>query len=469
LPIRAETWGKEPHNLFAHEPLVGPTWPRLDKEHAMQGSQNAAEAIWHPAAGVSTRFGAGGVRGAVTIAGVFDDRIADAMTQGVLELLGRDVGEVWIDVLGVTQITSIAVAALLSVRRRTVRAGVRLVLVCDGGPLERILLSAGLPDAFTTVTRLPADLRGTPRAVDGDFDDTAFAQPLARATRDHSAPRDGTDLDGHPALPMIDRRVAPAARAPRPSARMSRSDRVSVLRADPDLAEGVPADRLVAAERELTAPVAMIRRGPWDGGGEMERGVGSLGLLVLEGLIVRRVGHAGGYGAELLGRGDVLRLREHPGQDVAPWFETMLHVIQPGRIAILDDGFSDRLRDHPQVAVNIVGRAMARSHLLTVSMAVAHYPRIERRLFATFWLLAQRWGTVSAEGVHLRLPLTHAILADLTASRRPSVTLALAQLERAGLLQRRGTDWVLLGSSPASLELPRVAVGAIPDLPDVGD
>jgi hypothetical protein len=67
--------------------------------------------------------------------------------------------------------------------------------------------------------------------------------------------------------------------------------------------------------------------------------------------------------------------------------------------------------------------------------------------------------------VHLRLPLTHAILADLTASRRPSVTLALAQLERAGLLQRRGQEWLLLGASPASLDVPVVAAGAVPDLP----
>lgn len=429
----------------------------------MQGSQNAAGTGWHPAAGVSSRVGAGGVRGAVTITGVFDDRIADSMTQRVLELLARDVGEVWIDVLGVTQIMSIAVAALLSVRRRTVRAGVRLVLVSDGGPVERILASAGLPNAFTTVTRPPADLRDASRTLDVDPDRGQLGQELGPAPRRALLSDDATEASDPPVVAMLGghRRGGTSAR---PKIQMTRSDRVAVLRADPDLAEGIPAHRLVQAERELTAPVALVRRGVWDGVGDLELTHGGLGVLVLEGLIVRRVGHAGGFGAELLGPGDVLRLWDHPGADVAPWFETMLHVVQAGRVAVLDDSFSERLRDHPRVVENLFGRAMARSHALTVAMAVAHYPRIERRLFATFWLLAQRWGRVSAEGVHLRLPLTHSILADLTAARRPSVTLALAQLERAGLLQRRGTEWLLLGASPDNLELPRAATAEIPRL-----
>ena len=60
--------------------------------------------------------------------------------------------------------------------------------------------------------------------------------------------------------------------------------------------------------------------------------------------------------------------------------------------------------------------------------------RVERRLKALFWHLAERWGRVSGDGVIVPLALTHRILGQLVGARRPTVSTALSELaERAGV------------------------------------
>ncbi len=48
------------------------------------------------------------------------------------------------------------------------------------------------------------------------------------------------------------------------------------------------------------------------------------------------------------------------------------------------------------------------------------------------WHLADRSGRVTPDGIHLPLRLSHDLLSDLVASRRPSVTTGLARLKREG-------------------------------------
>ena len=52
--------------------------------------------------------------------------------------------------------------------------------------------------------------------------------------------------------------------------------------------------------------------------------------------------------------------------------------------------------------------------------------------------LAERWGNVTPAGVSFDLPLTHSELGRLVGARRPSITMALAQLAAEGLLTREG-------------------------------
>jgi CRP/FNR family cyclic AMP-dependent transcriptional regulator len=113
---------------------------------------------------------------------------------------------------------------------------------------------------------------------------------------------------------------------------------------------------------------------------------------------------------------------------------------------------------YPEVVGALVGRAMQRARHFAVTMAIAHYPRIDRRLLLLLWHMADRWGRVTSEGIRIPLRLTHTLLADLVASRRPSVTTGLAQLEHEGYLTRHDNVIVLRGEPPTDLD----AIGGRP-------
>jgi CRP/FNR family transcriptional regulator, cyclic AMP receptor protein len=223
-----------------------------------------------------------------------------------------------------------------------------------------------------------------------------------------------------------------------------------VLLDDPDLASGLDDRRLQRAEQECIAVELIVDVGVWrpeEAEGEAARG--GIGLLIIDGLLVRRVGAESRYGAELLGPGDLLRPWEHDGEDATLPFEATFRVIERLRLAVLDLKATARMAPYPEVVSALVGRAMQRSRHLAVNMAIAHYPRIDRRLLLFLWHLADRWGRVTPEGIRIPLRLTHTLLADLVASRRPSVTTAFTQLEREGHLIRHDNDIVLQGEPPS--------------------
>ncbi len=223
-----------------------------------------------------------------------------------------------------------------------------------------------------------------------------------------------------------------------------------VLREDPDLAEAVaPADRRRAIE-ECVARTARLSRGSWGAGARQPIGAG-IGLLVLSGLLLRRVGVDGRFGAELLGEGDLLR----PWQGEEGIFTltrtTGWRVLEPGRVAVLDEDAARRFAAYPALTGRLVGRALERSRNLAVNMAIVHQARVNIRLHMLFWHLADRWGRVRSEGVVLPLHLTHVVLADLVAARRPTVTTSLADLSRQGLVMPQRRGWLLSGEPPGEL------------------
>jgi hypothetical protein len=223
-----------------------------------------------------------------------------------------------------------------------------------------------------------------------------------------------------------------------------------VLLSDPDLGSALDDRRLQRAEQECLAMEVVVDEGVWSPeGAEGEAARDGAGLLVLSGLLVRRVGAEGRYGAELLGPGDLLRPWEHDGEDVTLPFDTGFRVIERLHLAVLDPKATARMAPYPEVMAALVGRAMQRARHLAIYMAIVHYPRIDRRLLLLLWHLADRWGRVTPDGIRIPLRLTHTLLADLVASRRPSVTTALAQLEHEGHLVRDDNTIILLGEPPA--------------------
>ena len=169
---------------------------------------------------------------------------------------------------------------------------------------------------------------------------------------------------------------------------------------------------------------------------------------MLSGLFVRRVGRAGRFGAELLGPGDLLRPWQTVGPVATQPFDPVWEVIARSELALLDAGFARSAARFPPVAVALVDRAMLRSRQLAMTMAIVQQPRVDRRLHWLFWQLADRWGRAGRDGVRLDLPLTHALLGELVAARRPSVTTALSSLAAEGSVERSKGVWLLRGGPP---------------------
>lgn len=194
----------------------------------------------------------------------------------------------------------------------------------------------------------------------------------------------------------------------------------------------------------------VLRReaGVWEAEQDAGHGRDGLGLLVIEGTLVRRVGLAGRYGAELLSAGDVLQPARHDGEEATLPFEATWHVLSPLRMAVLDLAWMAQMAPFPEVFAELAARIMVRSRRLASLLAIAQHHRLEDRLRLFFWELADRYGRVGPDGVRLDLRLTHELISHVVGAHRPSVSAALGRLEDGGQLRRQGRNWVLLGDPP---------------------
>jgi CRP/FNR family cyclic AMP-dependent transcriptional regulator len=225
--------------------------------------------------------------------------------------------------------------------------------------------------------------------------------------------------------------------------------RAVVLDEDPELAELVPRVQLQTARQASLASVVDVPSGRWDAQIEADPAREGYGLLVLDGVLVRRVGYGGRFGAELLADGDLMRPWDFDSDETIG-FETTWRVLARTRLAVLDAHWTERMARYTQLGPALAGRALGRSRRLSAMMAIAQQPRLDERLWMLFWELADRHGRVHPDGVHIDLPLTHEVLSHLVAARRPSVSGALTKLAAQGRLRRDAGAWVLPGDPPAS-------------------
>ncbi|HET9718760.1 MAG TPA: helix-turn-helix domain-containing protein [Solirubrobacteraceae bacterium] len=223
---------------------------------------------------------------------------------------------------------------------------------------------------------------------------------------------------------------------------------VRLLDEDPDLFEAVPAGHRARAADTCLAPVVVVDGGTWNPG-RADAGRGAIGLLILNGLVLRRLGVGGRFGAELLGAGDLLR----PADSTDSSFSTTTawRVIDQIQMAVLTAGVAERVARFPSLTGTLVAKALSRSRRLVVMMAIVHQPRVEVRVHMLLWHLADRWGRVRGEGVLVPLRLSHSVLADLTAAQRPSVTGALQRLYEKGVVRQLEEGWLLCGDPPGEV------------------
>jgi CRP/FNR family transcriptional regulator, cyclic AMP receptor protein len=238
-----------------------------------------------------------------------------------------------------------------------------------------------------------------------------------------------------------------------------------VLRDDVSLAEAIPAADRERAIEECIAPAARIPVGRWSG---LQADVmpGGIGLLVLQGLLTRHVRAGGRVGAELLGKGDLMRPWQAQGAPAALSYTTRWRVLEPVVVAMLDGGVARRFARYPELTGQLVARTLERSRTLAINLAIVQQPRVNVRVHLLLWHLADRWGYQRSEGTALPLRLTHDVLADLVAARRPTVSTALSQLTKAELVRPDRHGWLLLGARPpAPFERQRLPGVGAPSIP----
>lgn len=220
---------------------------------------------------------------------------------------------------------------------------------------------------------------------------------------------------------------------------------VQLLECDPALGEGLDGDERAAAAAALNAPAATLERGAWEPSTEPP-GSEHLGLLVVEGLIARRLEVAAGSSVELLGEGDLLRPWQ---EDTSSFCTPSWEVLERTTVAVLGPRCARDMGRWPPVASNLAARGIRRSRALAADAAIASVIGLEERLLLLLWHLAERWGRARRDGVHISIRLPHRLLAELVGARRPSVTSALGRLQEAGRLDSTVSGcWVLLGNPP---------------------
>lgn len=230
------------------------------------------------------------------------------------------------------------------------------------------------------------------------------------------------------------------------------TDLISIVDADPDLAELLDESERERARRQALTRVRRLSPGAWDAANAVEPGLHHRGFLIVDGLLSREVEVLGRRCVELLGAGDVLRPWRWDPDGSHVHAEVGWTVLDPARLAVLDHGLVVRMTPWPQLGVELFARGTRRAHALAVVLAIAHHQRVDDRLLLTLWHLADRWGRVSPQGIVVPLSLSHQRLADLVGAHRPSVTSAMGDLVRAGSVSRREDGiWILHGAPPAQL------------------
>src|SRR5690349_2646617 len=124
---------------------------------------------------------------------------------------------------------------------------------------------------------------------------------------------------------------------------------------DPALLERLDESFVEVAKHSLVARTVWQNPGCWEPlQGDVPRNYSDwLGLLVLDGLLVRHVSVGGLRCCELLGPGDVLRPWDEDDDAALIEASAAWRVLEPTRLALLDAGFARRAARWPSVSAEL--------------------------------------------------------------------------------------------------------------------
>jgi CRP/FNR family transcriptional regulator, cyclic AMP receptor protein len=242
----------------------------------------------------------------------------------------------------------------------------------------------------------------------------------------------------------------------------------SLLDADPELGSALDPAEFEAARAHVRVALLQLEentiRGKW-GDGSAQLG----GLLVIEGALLREVRTARRVTAELIGPGDLIRPFDEDGEEDLPVrAEIIWRTVQPATLAVVDGRTVQAAARWPSIVTALLARTVRRTQRLAVNFSLSHMVRIADRLLLLFWHIASHWGRVTRDGVVIELSLSHSQLALMVGSERPSVTTALGQLAKQGLVTRlENRTWMLGGPIPD--DVGRLLNNTMPLAPRTGD
>lgn len=230
----------------------------------------------------------------------------------------------------------------------------------------------------------------------------------------------------------------------------------SLLDLDPDLGQLLDADRMAAARHELRVAVHTLDAGPWELDETATTSPDHIGLLILDGVLAREVLVSDTVSTELLGPGDVVRPWRLHDELTLLRHAVRWNVLTRSRVGLLDRRFGTALVTYPEVNAALIDRVNVRALRLAVTQAISQLNRVDRRLLALFWHLAERWGRMTPDGVALPMTLSHRMLGQLIGARRPTVSTALSELAKEGELTRREDGTWLLTGTPVGIPEPAI-------------
>jgi DNA-binding transcriptional ArsR family regulator len=231
--------------------------------------------------------------------------------------------------------------------------------------------------------------------------------------------------------------------------RIETDRRVRLLDLDPELGLLLEQARLEQAQEEIRVRVARFGIGEWDAARLRGADPAHIGLLLVEGVIALEVVIEDIVSTELLGPGDVVRPWRIDGPPELLPVILRWNALSPIQFALIDQQAGVQLTRYPELGAAIVDRLAAQHERAAIMQAIAQLNRVERRLVALFWHLAERWGRVARDGIALPLALPHRLLGELIGARRPTVSTALAELaERGQVVRRDDGTWLITGEPP---------------------
>lgn len=226
---------------------------------------------------------------------------------------------------------------------------------------------------------------------------------------------------------------------------------IDLVEVDSDVAAAIPPEDRALAERVLTVPRLDAVTGPLEVPARNRWHGPVMALLLVRGAVARHVDVADRVATQFHGPGDLVQPWAVDGEGVP--CRTRWSVHEAATFAVLDRRYSLAMSRWPELATLLSDRLAEQAARASVHTAIAQLPRVEQRVLAILWQLAERFGRVGPGGVVVPLRLTHVMIGECVGARRPTVTLALGALCDEGLLSRAPDGaWVLAPRSRAVLE-----------------